>query len=110
MRALGALMLFGYLGGLAVIADPDGGCLNRFYDPARGDVILNPFDRRAHTWDLYGEITPPHDVEQLARSLTPDPPGTTAPNGCATPAPSSNPSLDRRWRPGSPTSASSIGC
>lgn len=79
MSALGALMLFGYLGGLAVIADPDGGYLNRFYDPARGDVILNPFDPRAHTSDLYGEITPPHDVEELARSLTPDPPGTTGP-------------------------------
>ena len=32
-------------GDRAVIADPDGGYLNRFYDPARGDVILNPFDR-----------------------------------------------------------------
>jgi type IV secretory pathway TraG/TraD family ATPase VirD4 len=59
-------------GDRAVIADPDGGYLNRFYDPARGDAILNPFDARAHTWNLYGEITHPHDVEQLARSLIPD--------------------------------------
>ena len=36
-------------GDRAVIADPDGGYLNRFYDPTRGDVILNPFDPRAHT-------------------------------------------------------------
>jgi len=56
----------------AVIADPDGGYLNRFYDPVRGDVILNPFDARAHTWNLYGELTATHDVEQLARSLIPD--------------------------------------
>ena len=59
-------------GDRAVIADPDGGYLARFYDPTRGDVILNPFDPRAHTWDLYGEITEPHDVEELARSLIPD--------------------------------------
>jgi hypothetical protein len=59
-------------GDRAVIADPDGGYLNRFYDPARSDVILNPFDARAHTWHLYGELDAPHDVEQLARSLIPD--------------------------------------
>jgi hypothetical protein len=59
-------------GDRAVIADPDGGYLNRFYDANRGDVILNPFDARAHRWNLYGELTHPHDVEQLARSLIPD--------------------------------------
>jgi hypothetical protein len=31
-------------GDRAVVADPDGGYLSRFYDPTRGDVILNPFD------------------------------------------------------------------
>jgi len=63
-------------GDRAVIADPDGGYLNRFYDPTRGDVILNPFDPRAHTWNIYGELTAPHDVEQLARSLIPDQEGS----------------------------------
>jgi len=56
----------------AVFADPDGGYLNRFYDASRGDVILNPFDPRAHTWNICGELTASHDVEQLARSLIPD--------------------------------------
>jgi len=59
-------------GDRAVIADPDGGYLNRFYDASRGDVILNPFDPRAHSWNIYGELTASHDVEQLARSLIPD--------------------------------------
>ena len=59
-------------GDRAVIADPDGGYLARFYDASRGDVILNPFDPRAHTWNIYGELTASHDVEQLARSLIPD--------------------------------------
>jgi hypothetical protein len=63
-------------GDRAVIADPDGGYLARFYDASRGDVILNPFDPRAHTWNIYGELTASHDVEQLARSLIPDQEGS----------------------------------
>jgi Type IV secretion-system coupling protein DNA-binding domain len=59
-------------GDRAVIADPDGGYLRRFYRPERGDVILNPFDERSVKWDLFAEIRNTHDVEQLARSLIPD--------------------------------------
>ena len=59
-------------GDRVIIADPDGGYLSRFYDIARGDVILNPFDGDAQKWDLFGEITNDYDVEQLARSLIPD--------------------------------------
>ena len=59
-------------GDRAIIADPDGGYLARFYEAERGDVILNPFDGDAHKWDLFGEITNDYDVEQLARSLIPD--------------------------------------
>lgn len=59
-------------GDRAIIADPDGGYLARFYAAERGDVILNPFDGDAHKWDLFGEITNDYDVEQLARSLIPD--------------------------------------
>jgi len=58
-------------GDRAIIADPDGGYLARFYDEARGDVILNPFDGDAKKWDLFGEIANDYDVEQLARSLIP---------------------------------------
>jgi hypothetical protein len=59
-------------GDRAIIADPDGGYLARFYAAERGDVILNPFEGDAHKWDLFGEITNDYDVEQLARSLIPD--------------------------------------
>jgi len=67
-------MLVGALGrgDRAVIADPDGGYVRRFYDPGRGDVILNPFEPRSAKWDLFGEIDNDYDVEQLARSLIPD--------------------------------------
>jgi len=59
-------------GDRAVIADPDGGYLNNFYDPARGDMILNPFMPEAVKWNALAEITNSQDVDQLARSLIPD--------------------------------------
>jgi hypothetical protein len=59
-------------GDRAVIADPDGGYLDQFYDPARGDKVLSPFDPRGVRWDLFGEIFKPHDADQLARSMIPD--------------------------------------
>jgi type IV secretory pathway TraG/TraD family ATPase VirD4 len=59
-------------GDRAVIADPDGGYMRRFYRPLRGDVILNPFDQRSVKWNLFAEINSNYDVEQLARSLIPD--------------------------------------
>ena len=59
-------------GDRAVIADPDGGYLARFFDPERGDLILNPFEPRSRRWDLFGEIRQPYDVDQLARALIPD--------------------------------------
>lgn len=59
-------------GDRAIIADPDGGYMARFHDRARGDVVLNPFERGSVKWDLFGEVRQPYDVEQLARSLIPD--------------------------------------
>ena len=60
-------------GDRAVIADPDGGYLRRYYDASRSDVILNPFDARSAPWDPFGEIRQPYDAEHLVRSLLPDP-------------------------------------
>jgi hypothetical protein len=59
-------------GDRAIIADPDGSYFERFYDPGRGDVVLNPFHAGAARWDLFAEIVEPHDADQLARSLIPD--------------------------------------
>jgi type IV secretory pathway TraG/TraD family ATPase VirD4 len=59
-------------GDRVIIADPDAGYLNRYYDPKRGDVILNPFDPDAHKWNLFGEITEDYDIDELARALIPD--------------------------------------
>jgi hypothetical protein len=59
-------------GDRAVVADPDYGYTRRFYDPGRGDLILNPFDANSVKWDLFGEITEAYDIDQLARSLIVD--------------------------------------
>ena len=59
-------------GDRAVITDPDGGYLARFYDPARGDVILNPFDARSAKWNLFAELKNAYDVDELAQAFIPD--------------------------------------
>jgi type IV secretory pathway TraG/TraD family ATPase VirD4 len=61
-----------YRGDRAVIADPDGGYLARFYDPKRGDVILNPFDARSAKWNLFAELRNAYDVDELAQAFIPD--------------------------------------
>jgi hypothetical protein len=59
-------------GDRAIIADPDGGYLSRFFDPRRGDVILSPFEPGGAKWDLFGEIHQEYDIDQLALALIPD--------------------------------------
>ena len=59
-------------GDRAIIADPDGSYQSHFYDPQRGDQILNPFDVRAARWSLFGELETAYDIEQLARALIPE--------------------------------------
>jgi hypothetical protein len=59
-------------GDRALIADPDGGYLGRFFDPRRGDVILSPFEPGGAKWDLFGEIREEYDIDQLALALIPD--------------------------------------
>jgi type IV secretory pathway TraG/TraD family ATPase VirD4 len=66
-------------GDRAVIADPDGGYLAHFYDRARGDIVLNPFEPLSVRWDPFAELRDPYDAEQLACGLVPsseDPSGS----------------------------------
>jgi type IV secretory pathway TraG/TraD family ATPase VirD4 len=59
-------------GDRAIIADPDGGYMRRFFDPRRGDVILSPFEAGGAKWNLFGEIREEYDIDQLALALVPD--------------------------------------
>ena len=59
-------------GDRAIIADPDAGYLNRFYNSKAGDVILSPFDKHSRRWDLFAEIEQDYDADQLAQALIPE--------------------------------------
>jgi len=43
-------------GDRAVIADPDGGYCDRFFDAWRGDQMLNPFESRSARWEPLAEL------------------------------------------------------
>ena len=58
-------------GDRAVFADPDGGYLSRFYDPSRGDVILNPVDARSAKWDPFKDVENAYEADLLAKALIP---------------------------------------
>ena len=53
----------------ALIYDTSGEFIEYYYDPARGDVILNPFDQRGAFWDLFGEISHPATATRIAHYL-----------------------------------------
>ena len=59
-------------GDRAIVTDPEGAYLERFFDASRGDVVLNPFEPRSVRWDPFAEVTEAYDMDQLARSLVPD--------------------------------------
>ena len=59
-------------GDTAFISDRSGIYTSRYFDPSRGDVILNPFDARAVAWSPLSEMRAEHDAETLAKSLIPD--------------------------------------
>jgi hypothetical protein len=56
----------------AILADPSGQFAERFYNPARGDIILNPHDARSVSWSPLSEIESLADIPALAKSLVPD--------------------------------------
>lgn len=58
-------------GDRAVITDPDGGYLARFYRRRRGDVILNPFEPESVRWDPFAELSARWDADELASGLIP---------------------------------------
>ena len=53
-------------GDRAIVIDPNGHALARF--GRKGDVILNPFDKRAPGWSIFNELRKPYDVERFAKA------------------------------------------
>lgn len=59
-------------GETAIVYDPTLEYTPEFYSPERGDVILNPLDRRMPYWSPGDELQHPAEALTLATSLFPD--------------------------------------
>jgi hypothetical protein len=59
-------------GETAIVYDPAIEYLPQFYDPKRGDVILNPLDVRCPYWTPSDEVLHPAEALTLSASLFPD--------------------------------------
>ena len=58
-------------GDAAVIYDSKGTFTGHYYDAARGDILLNPLDKRSPVWTPWAEIEDEMDADRLAQSLIP---------------------------------------
>ena len=56
-------------GDAAIVYDPAREFVKRFYNPSRGDVILNPLDRRCPYWGPADELRSRSEAKALAASL-----------------------------------------
>ncbi len=56
----------------AVLADCGAEVARRYYDPANGDIILNPLDQRGADWSPLAEMRGEWDADSLAKSIIPD--------------------------------------
>jgi len=56
----------------AIVFDDGGEFTSRFYDPEKGDIILNPFDARCANWLMWDECQTDADYENLAAAMIPE--------------------------------------
>ena len=56
-------------GEAALVYDTSGEFIAHYYRPERGDIILNPFDKRCATWSPFAEIAHPADADRIAHQL-----------------------------------------
>ena len=56
-------------GDSAIVYDPAREFVKRFYDPERGDVVLNPLDKRCPYWGPAEELRSRSEAKALAASL-----------------------------------------
>ncbi len=52
-----------------IITDPNGDFISHFWK--KGDVILNPFDKRGEGWSIFNEIRDEYDFDKFAKSVIP---------------------------------------
>ena len=71
-------------GQAAVVVDPESEYVQEFYDPARGDAVLNPLDQRCPFWSPWEEFRDglfDMDAAALAASFISDGPNLMTSNG-----------------------------
>jgi hypothetical protein len=56
-------------GEAALVYDTSGEFIAHYYQPERGDIILNPFDARCAFWSPFAEIAHPADADRIANQL-----------------------------------------
>jgi energy-coupling factor transporter ATP-binding protein EcfA2 len=56
-------------GEAALVYDTSGEFVANYYNPARGDIILDPFDQRGAFWSPFAEIIHPADAARVAQFL-----------------------------------------
>jgi Type IV secretion-system coupling protein DNA-binding domain len=56
----------------AIVYDPAMDFVGEFYSPARGDLILNPFDARCPYWSLGNEINRTETATTIAAAFLPE--------------------------------------
>ena len=63
-------------GETAIVFDPDREYLQEFFDPSRGDIVLNPKDQRCPYWAIGEEADDEAEATPIAEGLFPDHPTT----------------------------------
>ena len=58
-------------GNRAFIIDTTGDMVSKYYNPDRGDVIINPFDSRAHDWDIIHECDHEFQYDNMSKAVVP---------------------------------------
>ncbi len=59
-------------GETAIVYDPAGEFVQEFYNPDRGDLILNPLDARCPFWNLQSELDGRGSEDAIAAAMLPD--------------------------------------
>lgn len=64
-------------GGKAIVYDRMGSFVSKFYDPET-DVILNPFDSRSVSWNVFDDVLDAASFTQIAEVMIPEKSGASA--------------------------------
>lgn len=56
----------------AIVYDPATDFVGEFYNPQRGDLLLNPLDRRCPWWNLSDEVDEPETATTIAAAMLPE--------------------------------------